>query len=208
MKSDPAPTPSALSVRRFRDRLRERGLIKKDVWILPEYAAALAAAEQRWREAGALVPAAANEPASEAWTLDTLAGALAATGGVVTGQIGIERIEGAEPALQLTMRELGDLPVLVAVAGEQILVETYLWPASAVKDAGAFNALALATHKYLPLATFSLSVVGGEPGYTLFGSLDVRASLACVLLEIQAIADQAIAATELYASQLTEEARP
>ena len=42
---------STLHVRNYRERMREQGLVKKDVWIRPEYAEELASIEKSMREA-------------------------------------------------------------------------------------------------------------------------------------------------------------
>lgn len=200
MKSE--PTTAALSVRRFRERMRERGLVKKEVWVLPEHSAALSEIELRMREASetGILPATGSR--GDAWSVETIAQALMETGCVQAGRITVEHMEGAEPSLRLTMHEHGDLPILLAVSGEQILAEVYLWPLSAVRDPHVFNAVALQTHKYLPLSNFSLSPMGDGGGYTLFGALDSRSNLESILLEIQALADNSIAVVELHAEHL------
>lgn len=193
-----------MNVRRFRERMRERGLVKKEVWILPTHAGALTDIELRMREAGDAESAPGPGMRGDAWSIETLEHALTETGAVRSGQVSVERMEGSEPSLRLTMHAHGDLQVFVAVSGEQILAEVYLWPVSAVLDEAAFNIVALQTHKYLPLSTFSLSCMGNDSGYTLFGALEARSSLASIMLEIQALADNAIAAVDLYSEYLKE----
>lgn len=205
MKSEPTPTTTALSVRRFRDRLRDQGLLKKEVWIRPEYAQQLASLEKGMRDPNWGSPA-AHETGRSAWTLVSLEQALRACQVVELGHIGLEHLEGVEPSLRLTMAECGNLEILLAVHGEQVVVESILWHATAIKDPAAFNEAVLLTHKYLPLSTVSLADVGGERFYTLFGSLDTQASLSRVLFEIQTLAENVLVAAEMYASHLTSEA--
>ena len=115
---------STLHVRAYRERMREQGLVKKDVWIRPEHAAELAAIEKGMREAPD--PAAAGLQADDtgaAWTLAGIRHALAQGSAVRDGAITLETIEGAEPSLHLVMRDYGDLSVFVAIGGEQIIVE-------------------------------------------------------------------------------------
>lgn len=208
MKSDDPIRPATQNVRNFRERMRERGLIKRELWIRPEHAVELAALEKAMREPGRVagMPLQADAPAAgaPAWTLESLEQALRATAGAQAGQFAVERIEGAEPTLRLTVHDHGDLALLLAVSGEQILVEAFLWPVSAVSDPAAFNAFVLQAHKYLPLSTFSLSTVAGEPGYTLFGALDAHSSLASLLLEIQSLADNVLAVVDLCAEHLRD----
>ena len=204
MKSESTPT-NADNVRRFRERLREQGLIKKEIWIRPEYAAQVALLEKGMRESNWGTPA-ATETGRSAWTLTSLESALRASQLVELGHIGLEHLEGVEPALRLTMLDCGVLEILLAVHGEQVVVESILWPASAVRDPAAFNEAVLLTHKYLPLSTVSISEVRGEKFYTLFGSLDTQSSLSRMLFEIQTLAENVLIAAEMYASHLAPEA--
>ncbi|MGP1665823.1 MAG: hypothetical protein ACTS5I_07930, partial [Rhodanobacter sp.] len=48
--SDHALKPSTLYVRHFRERMRQQGLVKKDVWIRPEHAQELAVIEKALRD--------------------------------------------------------------------------------------------------------------------------------------------------------------
>ena len=59
---------------------------------------------------------------------------------VRSGKASIELIDGAEPAMMITMHEYGDLPVFMTVSGDQIVAESILWPANDVADhSSAFN---------------------------------------------------------------------
>ena len=198
------PRSSTQHVRAFRERMREQGLIKKDVWIRPEHAVELAAIERGMREAGRdpAQPGPSEEGRGPPWTLPSIRHALAQTSAVRDGLIELETIEGAEPSLHLVMREYGDLSIFVAVGGEQIIVEAFLWPVAQVVDPAAFNAHVLATHKLLPLSTIAIQPVGGVPSYALFGSLDTHSSLANLMFEIETLAENAIHATDAYAPYL------
>lgn len=199
---------STQHVRAFRERMREQGLVKKDVWIRPEYAAELAAIEKGMR--GADRDLAQSAPGDDGkgpgWTLPTIRHALAQTSTVRDGSIKLETIEGAEPSLHLVMRDYGDLSVFVAVGGEQIIVEAFLWPVAQVRDPAAFNAHVLATHKLLPLSTIAIQPVGGVPSYAMFGSLDTHSSLANLMFEIETLAENVIHATDAYAPYLDADA--
>lgn len=200
---------STQHVRAFRERMREQGLVKKDVWIRPQHAAELATIEKAMREAE-------RDPAQSApgvdgkgpgWTLPTIRHALAQTSAVRDGGIVLETIEGAEPSLHLVMRDYGDLSVFVAVGGEQIIVEAFLWPVAQVRDPAAFNAHVLATHKLLPLSTIAIQPVAGVPSYAMFGALDTHSSLANLMFEIETLAENVIHASDAYAPYLEAETR-
>ena len=136
------------------------------------------------------------------WTVPAIYRALSQTSAVRGGVLGLEIIEGVEPNLHLIMHDYGDLSLFVAVGGEQIIVEAYLWPLAHVADPAAFNMHVLRTHKLLPLSTISIENVGGVLSYTMFGSLDTRSSLASLMFEIETLADNVISGTEAYADYL------
>ena len=194
---------STAHVRAFRERMREQGLVKKDVWIRPEHAAELTAIEKAMRETRDPALVAANgDDKGPGWSLPSIRHALAQTSAVRDGLIELETIEGAEPSLHLVMRDYGELSIFVAVGGEQIIVEAFLWPLAQVRDPAAFNAHVLATHKLLPLSTIAIQSIGGVPSYAMFGSLDTHSSLANLIFEIETLAENVIHASDAYAPYL------
>ena len=201
---------SAYYQRRHRERLREQGLIKKELWVLSEYADELTAIERRMRrprdarpqaggEQGEQVMAEVSMQSSSAlWLAPVLFTAIAASDDVRDGAMSVELIDGAEPGLYLTMHDYGDLPLFMAVVGHQIVVEAMLWPVSQVRDAARFNEEVLRTHKLFPLSTLGIETIDGEAVYIMFGALSAASSLADVLFEIEALAGNVIRATEAY----------
>lgn len=208
---DSGAKPSAFYVREFRERMRRAGLVKKDVWIRPEFAAELAQFEKRLR----LMPGEATEPPgagpvavgdAPVWTLDALQSAIEAAQPVQAGAIAVTRLDGADPVLCLVMREYGDLPVFLALGGLQIVVQALMWPVDHVVDPGAFNAHVLRTHKLVPLTTMGIEPVAGVSCYVMFGSLDTQSSLANVLFEIETLAANVIACVDAYRPFLRDDA--
>lgn len=225
---------SAFYQHRHRERLREQGLLKKELWVLPEYADELAAIERQMRQprddagrdeydthgestmtastAKAVLPAGATAirnavaPGAMPWTARRLCDALASAEQVRDGGCAVELIEGAEPGLYLTMYDYGDLPLFMAVVGQQIIVEAMLWPVSQVRDPVRFNEEVLRTHKLFPLSTLGIETIDGEAVYIMFGALSASSSLAEVLFEIETLADNVIRATEAYERHLREAA--
>ena len=186
--------------RSYRERLRGQGLVKKDVWIRPEYAAELAAIEKSMR--GQERDPAAPMQAEAGWTIPTIRQALAETGAVRDGLLSVETIEGAEPSLHLVLHEHGDLSLFMAAVGEQIIVEAYLWPVAMVADPALFNLHVLRTQKLLPLSTIAVQAVAGVPSYIMFGALDAHSRLASLMFEIETLAENALGATEAFAHYL------
>jgi uncharacterized protein YjfI (DUF2170 family) len=208
MKGERGAKTSTEYQREYRERMRQLGLVKKDVWIRPEHAAVLAAMEKRLREAPAGTIGTPDEtlPSPPRWTIRALHKALVDTPAVGEGAIDVEWMEGAEPTLHLTMREYGDLPVFVAVGGEQVIVEALLWPVSSVADPVAFNAHVLRTHKLLPLSTIGIEQIGDVPWYTIYGALDTRSSLPTICFEVETLAENVLAAVDAWRPFLTEAA--
>ncbi len=202
--SDRSLKASALHVRNFRERMRGQGLVKKDVWIRPEHSEELAAIEKAMRDPDRHLelPALPTLESGAGWTIDTIHHAIGQTSAVGDGRITLDVMEGSEPSLHLQMHEFGDLSVFIAVGGEQIIVEAFLWPVAQVLDPVAFNAHVLRTHKLLPLSMIALQDVGGVAGYSMLGELDTRSSLANLMFEIETLADNVLNATEAYATHL------
>lgn len=198
---------SAYYQREYRKRLREQGLVKKEVWICPEHARQLAEIERQLRVFDGLNRVTGVTMMTEninLWTSTSLYQALQETDLFIKGQASIELIEGVEPALHIVMKEYGDLPVFVTVAGEQIIVESVLWSRSEVTDVHRFNETVLRTHKYFPLSNISLDKAGADDDYyQMFGALSASSSLQNVVFEIEVLANNVIQATEAYSEFLS-----
>lgn len=134
-----------------------------------------------------------------AWTTSSLAEALAAP--VHADLLSVERIEGAEPVLAVSMREHGDLRIFLSCAGDQIVVSTLLWPVDEQPDRDAFNMFLLKAQKMVPLSNFAITELGGRDYYELIGELSIESSLRHILLELRVLAENAISA----ASDLRDE---
>lgn len=202
--SDHSLKASTLHVRNFRERMRGQGLVKKDVWIRPEHSEELAAIEKAMRDPDRHFesPTLPALDSGAGWTIDTIHHAIGQTSAVADGRITLDLMEGAERSLHLQMHEFGDLSIFIAVGGEQIIVEAFLWPIVQVLDPVVFNAHVLRTHKLLPLSMIALQDVGGVAGYTMLGELDTRSSLANLMFEIETLADNVLNATDAYAAYL------
>jgi len=188
---------------RYRDRLREQGFTKKEVWIPPEYTPALKECEIALR-AGVMpiVPKVDKErkmSQTDNWTTQTLFTALEQSELVVDGSIKIEMIEGADPDILITMKEFGDLPILLGISGSQVIVDTLLWPVDEVGDTAEFNTLILKTHKIFPLSTFGITRGPNDRDYyEMFGALSSGSILDSIIFEIETLADNAMQAAEAY----------
>lgn len=193
---------SAHYQREYRRRLREQGLVKKEVWVLPENAKQLLLLEKKLRVPGGM-ELFKGEKIMKAelkqWTTSELYQALAEVELFTSKQANIELINGTEPSIYIEMNEFGDLPVFLTVSGQQIVVESLLWSTEEVNDVNKFNQVVLKTHKYFPLSTISLDQMeDGKDYYQMFGALSSSSLLENIVLEIEVLASNVIQATEAY----------
>lgn len=190
--------------RQFRTRLREQGLVKKEVWILPEHTSRLRDIERELRSPHIEQPG--SNPMTQAhdiWTIKSLHQALTQEALFTSGNASVQMVDGTEPCLEIVMKEFGDLPVYLNISGEQIIADAVLWPLSLVKDFNVLNDEVLRTHKLFPLSTISLDrFPDGEDYYTIFGSLSSASLLQNIVQEIETLAANAIKATEAYGEHL------
>lgn len=202
---------SAHYQRLHRQRLREMGLVKKEVWILPEYGAVLQQWEKQMRIARPRPDSMVFNPQEGAMDssrhtyrdIHDLAGDLQQSRLVRDGRLRIEVLEGTDASLLVSLPEFGDLPVHVALSGEQLVVEAFLWPADQVNDRAGLNEQMLRLQKLFPFTTMALEpqAHGGE-GYVMFAALHACSSEDDVIAEILTLADSVIQATEALASYL------
>ena len=191
---------SAHYQREYRRRLREQGLIKKEIWIRPENSDKAREIEKELRgRDGAGAAKSMNRPK---WLTEALYADVCKTPLVTSKRASLELIEGVDPTIHVVMHEFGDLPIFVSVAGDQVIVEAVLWPTSDVRDAVEFNETVLRTHKYFPLSTISLGQRANDDYYVMFGSLSASSDLSDIVHEIEVLASNVIHATEAYADML------
>ncbi|WVV65129.1 YjfI family protein [Pseudomonas batumici] len=188
-------------VRDMRTRLREAGLVKREFWILPENAAALRGIEKALRQPflGERIKLEAFMTENINWTINSLHKALAELEVVTHGEIALTLAENAEQSLKLTMTEFGDLPLYLAVSGDQILVDATLVEVSRVKDPTVFNSLVLRSRDLFPLSSVGIERVGdGTEVYCMFGALSAASTITVIVQEIYTLAENVIRAVEAF----------
>ncbi len=204
------PKSSAHYQREFRKRLREQGLVKKEAWIIPENSKLLAFVEKELRQhieppsighASQLVGSAMLATNPPEWKLLELYEAFSTTDLAVNEQASFSLLD--EHTIEIVLHELGDLPLLLTIAGHQMLVEAVLWSVKDVADIAAFDAAILRTHKYFPLSTIAIDSLG-EKGdfYILFGALSTQSLLANIILEIETLGANMMQAVSAYSEYL------
>ena len=206
------PKSSAHYQREYRKRLREQGLVKKEVWVLPKHSKALSSVESQLRTESGLAPNTEADDAQRAhvpidlvshagmsWDAKTLMTALQKQELFQSGSATIEFIDVEQASLYIEMHDFGDLPIFMTISGEQIIVESVLWSIDDVSDLAGFNLAVLKTHKYFPLSTISLESLGDMPDhYHMFGALSSTSLLSNVILEIEMLAANVVQAAETY----------
>ncbi|WNJ94901.1 DUF2170 family protein [Vibrio ruber] len=93
----------------------------------------------------------------------------------------------------------------IAVAGEQILAEVVLFPATHVKDQAQLNELILKTHKMFPLSTIAINEINQADYYVAFGALSSQSKAESILIEVETLFRNVEAFIELYQEELVTE---
>ncbi|MDE1461559.1 YjfI family protein [Spartinivicinus poritis] len=187
--------------RMFRERLRAQGLIKKDVWILPEHASTLRQVEKVLRLPDTQPSDIERITMAEEtlWNTQSLYEELNNVELFKSDAATLEIIEGTDQCLHIVMHEYADIPIFLSVSGEQILAEVILWSTEEINDVTAFNEEVLRTHKLLPLSSISLDRwPDGKDYYCLFGALSASSIIPSIVFEIETLADNVIKASEAY----------
>ncbi|WP_263263040.1 YjfI family protein [Pseudomonas sp. RIT-PI-S] len=186
-------------VRNMRQRLAEAGLVKREFWILPENVGALRGIEKALRQPflGERIKLENFMTQNGNWTTESLRKALAELEIVTSGRVVLGNEAGA--SISLTMTELGDLPIYIAVSGDQVLVDTTLAEVAKVKDVPAFNSLVLRSRDLFPLSSVGIETLGdGTEVYCMFGALSSASDLTVIVQEILTLADNVIRAADAF----------
>jgi uncharacterized protein YjfI (DUF2170 family) len=193
-------------MREMRARLTAAGYVKRELYVLPENAEVLRTIEKVLRQPylGNRIKLEGFMTENTNWTIDTLHSALVELDVVKNKEIELTLIQGAEPSLSLAMSNFGGLPIIIAIAGDQILVDSVLVYASQVKDAAAFNETVLRSRDIFPLSSIGIETMpNGETVYNMFGALSAASSLTVIVHEVLTLADNVIRAADAYEDFLT-----
>ena len=111
---------SAYYQKKYRERLREQGLVKKEVWILPEYSAEILEVEKRFRlpkeNDYQIEKDVGEEMQAIVWSVETLFEALKEGELVQQGSASVELIDGVGATIHVVMHDFGDLPIFLTVS--------------------------------------------------------------------------------------------
>lgn len=194
--------------RQWRQDRQRLGLVKLELWAPPSAKADIIAAARAIVTASSRGPALLNNPdppqgslamdhvIDTDWSVKSLSQALTETKLLRDGEMTARVLEGAEPVLQITMHEFGDLPIFLSVGAEQIVVSALMWPVDEQRDQAAFNVFLLKAQKLVPLSNFGITTVAGRDYYEIFGELTCKTTLQTVIIELRMLAENAIRAAE------------
>ncbi|RCU49501.1 MULTISPECIES: YjfI family protein [Corallincola] len=133
------------------------------------------------------------------WTTQTLLDAMYELDAITSGEVTVSLVGDC---LAATMHEQGDLPVVISISEDQMLMESVLFPVAVVKDKVALNDEFLRNHKYLPLSTVAIETINGEDHYVLFGALSATSTIENVMLELTSLADNVLTVAEACEDQI------
>lgn len=207
MEKNKAIKNSAYYQRRYRQRLQEQGLVKKEVWILPENTRKLQEIETYLRQLSShslidnnnILQGNKTMKKNEVWLVNDLYQALKKEPLFAQGTASIEIIDGIDACLHIIMHQYGDLPLFLSVSNQQIIVEALLWPVDMVKQVEQFNQEVLCSRKLFPLSSIAIEKAGdGSVNYIMYGALSSSSILSNIIYELETLSDNVIKATEAY----------
>jgi len=201
----PSPSSAAKSQRAFRDRMRQKGLVPRQVFIRPQHREILATLELALREP--VLPShyrhlEAYSAMTQPWTTASLHEALSEHIERERLPIRLSLERGMDPTLAIELPEHGDLQVHLVASGEQLFVSTPLCLGSNVSDRAAFNDACLRLNPINPLSNIGLQQLDGEDVYMMFGELSTRSPLANIVEEIDVLARNTLDAAEALHSYI------
>jgi len=194
---------SAKSQRAFRDRMRLKGLVARQVFIRPQHREILATVELALREP--ILPRnfrhlEAYSAMTQPWTTVSLHEALSEHIARERLPIHLSLERGADPTIAIDLPEHGDLQVHLIASGEQLFVSTPLCHGASIRDRAAFNDACLRLNPLNPLSNIGLQQLEGDDVYVMFGELSTRSPLANIVEEIDVLARNTLDAAEALRS--------
>ena len=205
MSKPTSTTTAARSQRAFRDRMREKGLVPRQVFIRPQHREILATVELALREP--VLPRhyrhlEAYSAMTQPWTTASLHEALSEHIAREKLPIRTTLERGADPTIAIDLPEHGDLTIHLVASGEQLFVSTPLCLGATVRDRAAFNDACLRLNPLNPLSNIGLQQLDGEDVYVMFGELSTRSPLANIVEEIDVLARNTLDAAEALHSYI------
>jgi uncharacterized protein YjfI (DUF2170 family) len=187
-----------------RQKLREEGLVMREVWIQPQHAPVLLKVEKLLRKPNAhpLIHALKGVSAAMSTgsvTTQTLLPDLQSGQLATADRYSFSLVEGLEPVIQAVAHDYGDVHVYIAVTGDIAIAQATLFPVARVRDTARLNDRILRTEKLFDLANISIDAhPDGEEFYVIYGALRSTSALSDIEYEIDTLAHNAVDAAAAY----------
>jgi uncharacterized protein len=187
-----------------RQKLREEGLVMREVWIQPQHAPILLKVERLLRKPNAHPLIHALKGVSAAMTTgpvttQTLLPELQSGSLAASHRYTFSMVEGLEPVIQAVAHDYGDVNVYIAVTGEIAIAQATLFPVARVRDPARLNDRILRTEKLFDLANISIDThPDGAEFYVIYGALRATSALSDIEFEIDTLARNAVDAAGAY----------
>lgn len=134
------------------------------------------------------------------WTSPSLAKALLASA-LADQAITATASDVEDGVVHLTLPELGDLPVTIAIGEGQILVSSPICTADQVKNRAAFNDACLRLNLHNPLSNIGITTIDDADVYLMFGEMSLSSTIDQIVEEIEALGANTIEAAQLLQSE-------
>jgi uncharacterized protein YjfI (DUF2170 family) len=197
------PTTDSQRQKAFRERMRARGLVARQVYVRPAHIEVLAMLELSLRQpelSPSLLQIKDYAAMTQPWTTPALFDALETHVSRERLPMKISLEPGSEPTIAITLPEHGDLAIHLGVSGQQLFVSTPLCLGSQVRDRAAFNDACLRLNPVNPLSNIGLQSLDGEDVYMVFGEMSTRSPIANIVEEIGMLADNTLQAAHALQS--------
>ena len=134
---------------------------------MPEHTVKLSRIEYQLRQLTPEIQPTEQEPRTitpaQPWSITALLIALSSTPLFSGKQASMELLQGSDPSIHIEVHKHGDLPIFIAISGEQIIIKSILCSKEDIANLNAFNRAVLKTHKLFPLNSIALEThLNGE----------------------------------------------
>jgi|GEM_PF-228587 len=179
--------------KKARQKKRDLGLIKVEVWVPPSGRKVIRELEAELNIKNVIHDTKDTHLMTKLSAKDIYA-QLSATEEVQNGEMAITTIEGDTPVIQAVMQDVDEFPVMITVGEEQILAIVNLWTVDEIKEGkkDGLNEYLLRLNMPVPLSAFSII----NDQYVLYGALSVNSKISEIVEEISTLTNNVIEALE------------
>lgn len=183
-------TADAKRQRNRRDRMKREGMTLPRIWMFPDEVTFVKDQLRRYRlrKTYQLIEKMEFKPMNQKWTIQTLFDQLTKHSDEHAHCFGLALKGGDHPAIEVTHKDHGDLPIHIVVLDHEIRVQSVLCDRADVKDPARFNEHCLVLGPTLPLSNLGLL----DDHYVVYGQLSTHSPFPNVVEEIETLGRNAI----------------